>query len=179
MLSHFLLTFFCAFAVAVPASGQEKFEFIACSFQGEFEILAFYATPEGQVLSAFDPTVVVRFEADVGIFSKGRFIYQLNGADNSAVRVTTQSIEKGTCQDVGSEIDKIRHLGFETDRVAEIRRQNGVLNRQVSDLRDHLDQLQALLDLAMEKDAASLARIESLSADLAAALARTAIEAKK
>jgi chemotaxis protein MotB len=67
-------------------------------------------------------------------------------------------------------------LADQTEISAEAQRQVALLNQQTAALRAQLDSLQGLLDAARADDVASQVRIESLGADLNAALAKVAAE---
>ena len=67
-------------------------------------------------------------------------------------------------------------LADQTEISAEAQRQVALLNQQTAALRQQLDSLQGLLDAARADDAASQVRIETLGADLNAALAKVAAE---
>jgi chemotaxis protein MotB len=67
-------------------------------------------------------------------------------------------------------------LSQDQEASAESQRQVALLNQQTAELRNQLDQLQGLLDLAEAGDVASKVQIEKLGANLNAALARVAAE---
>ena len=67
-------------------------------------------------------------------------------------------------------------LAEQEEIASEAQKQQALLNRQVSALRDQLGQLQALLDDAKAREAAQDVQIQSLGRDLNTALARAAAE---
>jgi chemotaxis protein MotB len=76
-----------------------------------------------------------------------------------------------------AELAQARALLGEQEAVsAEAQRQVALLNQQTAALRAQLDGLQGLLDAAAERDAAAQVEIETLGANLNAALARVAAE---
>lgn len=70
-------------------------------------------------------------------------------------------------------------LAEEKEISTEARRQTALLNQQIAALRAQLGGLQALLDDYKQRDAAAQVQLESLGADLNAALARAASEERK
>jgi chemotaxis protein MotB len=78
-----------------------------------------------------------------------------------------------------AELAHARALLAEEEEVsAEAQRQVALLNQQTAELRRQLDGLQGLLDVAGERDAEARVQIETLGANLNAALARVAVEEK-
>jgi len=67
-------------------------------------------------------------------------------------------------------------LADQTEASTEAQRQTALLNEQVAALRTQLGELQAIVDDAVEREAAQAVRIEALSGDLNVALARVAAE---
>ncbi len=70
-------------------------------------------------------------------------------------------------------------LAQEQEISTEAQRQQALLNQQVAALRDQLGELQALLDDAKEREAASDVQIQALGKDLNIALARAAAEERR
>jgi chemotaxis protein MotB len=67
-------------------------------------------------------------------------------------------------------------LSEEREVSTEARREVALLNQQTAELRRQLDELQGLLDVGAEREAAAQVRIENLGSNLNAALARAAAE---
>ena len=72
-----------------------------------------------------------------------------------------------------------QQLSAEETKSAESQRRAALLNQQVAALRSQLSSLQALLDDAKERDAASQVELAALGKDLNTALARVAAEERK
>lgn len=135
------------------------------------------ATVEARLLQALESLERAQAAASDQEVLRARLVAAL-AARQDAETIATEQLSLAEQRAVL--LAKARETLSEQEAVsAEAQHQTALLNQQVAALRTQLGGLQALLDVSRERDAAANVQLQSLGADLNAALARAASEERK